>query len=732
MKKLSILFLFLILFNCRSAKYEGIVSSRSSTINLDGAKFVVVENSLADSQKIRIEKKSTPKAVYPEGYRIVGPAYVIGPETLAFDKPILFACPANKHNLKLAVKIANGFVPLAESRVVGETLQAKIRHGGVYFPVEVPEKYGILNPLKTDQGLLIVSDLYVGEYLEEFKKVFKKEGYDYPVWTFIYSGERSIEENAKVLSEEMKKLHAQYGDFRLDVVGFGVGGLILTYYCSDSVLYNKDISSAVVCIGTPFLGTSFALYENINNSTNPYRYYYLDGMAENAKDIAPGSELLGWIKDNNMIYINYGPGSTENKNFASIRGKFFFPGNLPEELDGDGLTSEESAKPTPIEPEPFPCDHFELYENLGVQKVVSKYIMLYRGIDWANLNYHIFKGQEQFSKIPERWERELELMFRKKIDYEALLEWEENILKSAPQDAILVTGGDMDTFTGWLLQERGIRKDILIVNWSLLNLPTYVRYLQQHGLPLHLSDEQLDSLKPYYDKETKRMSLIADQMIELLAQQHERSLAFSTTVALSVIDKYKFPLKLSGLIYRVDTGGVKGPSKSYTVDVENTKDLFFSQYHYDKLLSVPLDSLSPWIQALITNYRGALFNLQNVFNNQKKYEEALSVIRFGKKFNPSTIIAGGLYLYMFEAHTYRLMGNKNKVDSILEEALKLPVGYVYTQMDSIGISTSIKGIATIYHIMGEKEMAIKTLAKALEFTPMDKGILDLIKEYQEE
>ena len=78
------------------------------------------------------------------------------------------------------------------------------------------------------------------------------------------------------------------------------------------------------------------------------------------------------------------------------------------------------------------------------------------------------------------------------------------------------------------------------------------------------------------------------------------------------------------------------------------------------------------------------------------------------------------------------MGNKNKVDSILEEALKLPVGYVYTQMDSMGVATSIKGIATLYHIAGEKDMAIKTLAKALEFTPMDKGILDLIKEYQGE
>jgi tetratricopeptide (TPR) repeat protein len=285
-----------------------------------------------------------------------------------------------------------------------------------------------------------------------------------------------------------------------------------------------------------------------------------------------------------------------------------------------------------------------------------------------------------------------------------------NMLATIDRNGIVFTNGDNDTFPLWYMQEvKGFRKDVRVVNLSLLNTPWYIWQLKhlEPRVPMTFSDEDILRLRPYRNSEGKIVmvkDIAAKDIVE--AAGDGRPVYWAVTVADYM--GYQPRLRLEGLAFRL----LPEPTDDLG-DLEKTLTNLYHVYKYRGLIKpagegavteAPIleDRPEPVslsdvdverefvydtdvykdvnTRRLVTNYAAAHLRLCIYFIEQRRFEEAI------RELERAALIAPDYEGYRDVAvAAYGFAGYVDKAESLANEFIAREPHKVNTYMQMFNV-----------------------------------------------
>ncbi|MBI4364609.1 MAG: DUF2723 domain-containing protein [Candidatus Latescibacteria bacterium] len=242
-----------------------------------------------------------------------------------------------------------------------------------------------------------------------------------------------------------------------------------------------------------------------------------------------------------------------------------------------------------------------------------------------------------------------------------------NMLTPLEPNAIVLTNGDNDTFPLWYIQEvERVRKDVRVVNLSLLNTPWYIRQLrdQEPRIPFTFTDAQLDLIQPYQDEKTGKIVWVKDQAVAdmILANQWKRAIYLAVTVPDQLgLEKN---LSLEGLVFRVNPREVG----ERIIDVAKTMDNLYRVFRYEGLVDKNRDYDTTVYKdenayRLVQNYSAAHVQIAYMLQQAGKAQDAITVLKDAVKMTPDF---PGLLEYL--GKSYQDIGDTAEAERIFTDA----------------------------------------------------------------
>lgn len=281
-----------------------------------------------------------------------------------------------------------------------------------------------------------------------------------------------------------------------------------------------------------------------------------------------------------------------------------------------------------------------------------------------------------------------------------------NMLIGLKPDAIVFTNGDNDTFPLWYIQEvENYRKDIRVVNLSLLNTPWYIKQLKYNEpkVLINWTDDQIERLQPMPTK--SGWLLVRDLAVGRMLRDNawKRPIYFAVTIPPETYAPYREHLEMQGLAYEmVQEKGTNMINEEllekHLYEKFSWRSLLTDDWKKDESVFLPKHT-----RHLVQNYAAAFVQLG--FIQQDEPQKALRSFEIAQQISPQMEPVVQLLgrFYFMAGDTQRALDNYNEMIEKYPEKLAL-----------------LYRIAEIYERIGQIDQAIYSLDKLISRDPGDR------------